>query len=237
VTGPGAPLRVSTVRYPVTALGPGRRLGIWVQGCTLACLGCMSQHTWRADGGSLVPLHRLLDLWGEAIAAGAAGVTISGGEPLQQAEAVSDLIDGVRRVSADAGAEHDVLLYTGYEVAEMDATQRAAMERADAVMVGRYQLGTPTELIWRGSGNQRLIFNTDLGVRRFEGIDMSPGRWPLQIVVEPDGRAEIIGVPRSRRHLIDMRNDLRDQGLDIEYVSWRDPDAGRDGPDPGEEVR
>jgi len=219
-------LRVNAVRYPVTALGPGRRLGIWVQGCTLACRGCMAQDTWAADGGSSVAVHLLLDLWRGAVADGADGLTISGGEPLQQAAAVGALIDGVRRVSADAGAEHDVLLYTGYEVDEVDVEQRSAMKRADAVMVGRYQIAEPSRLIWRGSGNQRLIFNTDLGVRRFADIDMSPERWPLQIRVLADNRAEIVGVPRSRHHLIAVQRELRAQGIDVDYVSWHDPDAG-----------
>ena len=45
-------LVVNRVHFPVTALGPGRRLGVWVQGCSIGCAGCLAHDTWarRAHG-------------------------------------------------------------------------------------------------------------------------------------------------------------------------------------------
>ena len=39
-------IRLNKAHYPVTALGPGRRIGLWLQGCALACPGCISQDSW-----------------------------------------------------------------------------------------------------------------------------------------------------------------------------------------------
>ena len=78
-------IRLSRVHFPVTALGPGTRLGIWVQGCHLACPGCMSRDTWDAPGGSRQSIADLADIWRQARELGATGLTISGGRAAEQA--------------------------------------------------------------------------------------------------------------------------------------------------------
>ncbi len=40
---------LNKAHFPVTVLGPGRRIGIWLQGCSIGCAGCISQDTWEAD--------------------------------------------------------------------------------------------------------------------------------------------------------------------------------------------
>ena len=77
-------LRISRSHFPVTALGPGTRLGVWVQGCPLACKGCMAQDTWAPQAGVEVDVEALAERWREAITLGATGLTVSGGEPLAQ---------------------------------------------------------------------------------------------------------------------------------------------------------
>ena len=44
-------IRVNRVARPVTVLGPGRRLGLWVQGCSIRCPGCASEDTWDPAAG------------------------------------------------------------------------------------------------------------------------------------------------------------------------------------------
>jgi len=195
-------LRVSRVHFPVTALGPGDRLGVWLQGCPLACAGCMSLDTWDPTGGVELTVEQLVGMWRDAGAAGAQGVTISGGEPLAQAAALT------------------ALLFTGFEFDELDTTQLGAARLADAVVTGRYRAGEPTDLIWRGSANQRLHLNTDLGRRRYaEFVDLAPQRPPIQVRAEHDG-FWLIGVPR-RGTLPRLERGLRDDGLDVDTVTWR----------------
>lgn len=215
-----ARLRVSRTHYPVTALGPGKRLGIWVQGCSLSCKGCMSLDTWNPAGGVEVSVDDVLDLWREAVAAGAAGVTVSGGEPLQQPAAVRELLLGIDEIRSASPSPCDILVYTGYEEAELTDAQHRAVEPADVLVTGRFDIARPTTLIWRGSANQRMVMRTDLGrVRYAEYVDATPDHAPLQVRADGDG-IWLIGTPR-RGALSELERDLRRKGLGIVDVSWR----------------
>jgi len=111
-------IRIDRVHHPVTALGPGRRLGIWVQGCPLACSGCMSRHTWDPAGGRLVDLDEIVELWRTVLADGADGVTVSGGEPLAQA-ATGELLCALADVRATVRPTAEIV--TSYEIQEEPA--------------------------------------------------------------------------------------------------------------------
>jgi anaerobic ribonucleoside-triphosphate reductase activating protein len=208
-------LRVARIHYPVTALGPGRRLGVWAQGCGLACRGCMSRDTWDLAGGRVVTIARLAEIWRAAAGDGATGVTVSGGEPLDQAAPVAAFL---RRVRQDTAA--DVLVYTGYE---WECAWRKAPEvlrLADAVITGPYEAGRPTELIWRGSANQQLVPLTELGRQRYERyVDFETSMPPIQVGSDADGYW-VVGVPRTG-DLSRMERLLRGCGIAMSDVSWR----------------
>ena len=74
-------LRIHTTEYPVTVLGPGKRFGVWVQGCCRRCPGCMSPETWDLNGGIICDTKNLAE---DYIRSGCDGITISGGEPFLQ---------------------------------------------------------------------------------------------------------------------------------------------------------
>lgn len=207
-------LTTSRVLYPITALGPGRRLGIWLQGCTLACKGCMSRDTWDPGGGTGIEVERLLRLWHDAVRAGADGLTISGGEPLQQAPVLAEFLAAARV------ADRDVLLYTGYELDELHDRQRAVLAHVDAVIVGRYSVAEPTGLIWRGSANQRLVPLTPLGEERYRPFaDLSPKRAAVQVRVDA-GVLWLVGVPPAGT-LPKVERTLRERGIVFEEAAWR----------------
>ncbi|TCO52922.1 4Fe-4S single cluster domain-containing protein [Actinocrispum wychmicini] len=213
-------LTVSRTHYPVTALGPGNRLGVWVQGCSLACKGCMSQDTWNPMDGTKVAVDDLVRLWREAVDAGADGLTVSGGEPLQQPAALREFLVAADDVRSTAGREIDILVYTGYEQSEMDDLRWRVVAPADVVVTGRFDIARPTSLIWRGSANQRMVLRTDLGERRYaDYVDHAPERPPIQVRSDAGG-IWLIGVPR-RGGLTGLERGLRGRGLDIEDVSWR----------------
>ncbi|MGG7582215.1 4Fe-4S cluster-binding domain-containing protein [Rhizobium sp. Nf11,1] len=78
------------MHFPVTALGPGRRIGIWFQGCSIRCPGCISADTWTTGKGTttLEEVVNTLQPWLPE----AEGVTVSGGEPFDQQEALQSLL-------------------------------------------------------------------------------------------------------------------------------------------------
>jgi anaerobic ribonucleoside-triphosphate reductase activating protein len=222
-----AELRIARMHHPVTALGPGRRLGIWVQGCELACPGCMSRDTWDRTAGTGVTVAELAARWRQARGQGATGITISGGEPLDQAPALASLLrrvrppgPGGRPTRREAGDEPDILVYTGYELAEARERGPEVLALADAVITGRYQVGNPTRLIWRGSANQEIVPLTELGRRRYLGYaPAEPPRAPIQVGADSAGHW-IIGVPRQG-DLARLERALRERGLTPSSVSWR----------------
>jgi anaerobic ribonucleoside-triphosphate reductase activating protein len=211
-------IRLSRAHFPVTALGPGRRLGIWVQGCGLACKGCVSRDTWDADGGREVEPELVDALWKDAIDQGADGLTVSGGEPFDQP---AELVRLLRAAARERGtAPLDLLVYTGYEEAEARARAPEVFELADAVITGRYEAGRPTRLIWRGSAGQRLIPLTALGERLYRPyLDHCPEHAPMQVGADESG-IWFIGVPPPGT-LPRLERAMRERGVTVKGVSWR----------------
>ena len=214
--------RVSQVYRPVTSLGPGRRLGVWFQGCTLACPGCMSRHTWAPSGGQELTIGRFAALWRAALADGIDGLTVSGGEPLEQPRALAALLAAADEERRRAGRPADLLVYTGWEPEELaaDPATAAALAGADAVITGRYRAGQPTRLIWRGSANQRLEPRTALGRERYTPyLTHRPEQPELQVMVT-EGEVRVVGVPLPG-DLGRIERDLVRRGVTLRETSWR----------------
>jgi len=221
----GESLRLARAHFPVTALGYGRRLGLWVQGCPLACPGCIAKDTWHPGGGVEVGVGDLLDDVRQAIEAGADGLTVSGGEPLEQAGGLATLLRGVRQL--ETTAPFDILVYTGYQPAELDPSQAAVADLADVLITGRYVATAPTRRIWRGSANQEMLLLTPLARERYTAFqDYEPDAAPIQIGTDSDGHAWWVGVPNHPDTKRRLDNALATLGHPVRSVSWR-----RRGPD------
>src|SRR5690606_3695147 len=128
-------LRIFRRQDRTAVLGPGIRAVIWVQGCPFGCPGCIVPESWPADGGETVTTDEMTD-WLLGLP-GIEGLTLSGGEPMQQPEALSELIDGVRAVR-DIG----VMCYSGYRHEDLlhrgSAAQRALLAQVDLLIDGPY---------------------------------------------------------------------------------------------------
>src|SRR5689334_12617899 len=104
------------------ANGPGVRAVVWVQGCTLGCPGCFNGPTHPAAGGELVSIDSLfaqIATLGDSIE----GVTVSGGEPLQQRAGITALL---RRIKAETALS--MILFSGFSWAEIERMGRHAAE-------------------------------------------------------------------------------------------------------------
>jgi pyruvate formate lyase activating enzyme len=71
-----------------TVDGPGVRFVVFFQGCALRCLYCHNPDTWDMEGGTVRSSHELAQnaLHYREYFGSRGGVTLSGGEPLLQAE-------------------------------------------------------------------------------------------------------------------------------------------------------
>ena len=135
--------------------GPGLRYAVFVQGCSHACPGCHNPDSQPFEGGTV----RLIDDVVADIAANklVQGVTISGGEPFEQAAACAALARQVRELGLD------VWTYSGYRYEQLaegipDPAARDLLDQTDVLVDGPYvQARHSYDLAWRGSCNQRLI--------------------------------------------------------------------------------
>lgn len=212
-------VRLSRVHHPVTTLGHGVRAGVWVQGCTIACAGCVSQDTWPSTGAGEVPVDAVLD-WIGGLDGHLDGVTVSGGEPFQQPEALTELLSGARE---RFGPDLDLLVYSGYSLSRLrrDRDRRTALERCDAVVAGPYVRRLNAGQAWQGSSNQQLIPLTELGRSRYgPGSDRPAADRPtLQVGIDGD-RIWAVGIPR-RGDMERLEADLAAAGITLGEVSWR----------------
>jgi anaerobic ribonucleoside-triphosphate reductase activating protein len=204
---------LSRLHFPVTTLGPGRRAGIWVQGCSIHCPGCLSRDTW-APAAALTATAEVADWVAGQAGDGLAGITVSGGEPLDQPMPLRALLAGLR--ARPALADADILLYTGYAYGAAARRHSAVLELVDAVVSGPYSGTRPSTHPWMGSGNQVLTLLTERARERFV-----PPPGPRQLQVSADGAAIwMTGIP-GPGDLERFQALLEERGVRLGDVSWR----------------
>lgn len=136
--------------------GPGLRAVLWVQGCSLGCAGCFNPQTHAFEGGKLVSIDSLMTQL-VALQDSIEGLTISGGEPLQQRLPLLKLLRRVRQET-----HLTTLLLSGFTWAEIQQMPEAAELLAclDVLIAGRYEAGQHLARDLRGSANKTAHFLT-----------------------------------------------------------------------------
>ena len=181
---------ISRIHFPITTLGPGRRLGIWFQGCSIRCPGCISADTW-GSGRGLLELDELLEQV-EGWLPECDGITISGGEPFDQCDALNELLSGLR---AKVGV--DILVYSGHPFERLAEPLRRMDGFIDALISEPYLAHAPQTLLLRGSDNQRLHMLTDLGRERFSDFEHPDHcKKTFDVMFDDDGAVWLAGIPR-----------------------------------------
>lgn len=144
--------------------GPGLRYAVFVQGCSHGCPGCHNPDSQPCAGGTV---HTIDDVVAD-IAANklAQGLTVSGGEPFEQAAACAELA----RQAHELGL--NVWTYSGYRYEQLEAgipnsAARDLLDYTDVLVDGPFvQAQHSYDLKWCGSRNQRLI---DVSATRAQG--------------------------------------------------------------------
>lgn len=208
---------IDRIHYPVTSLGPGRRVGVWFQGCSIGCRGCLSLDTWDRDARPPSSVDALAAAIRALCPDGPDGVTISGGEPFEQPAALRALVAEIRRWATTLSRDIDILVYSGYPLADLRSRHPDLLDELDAIIPEPYVAADAPDGPWRGSGNQPLVLLSELGRRRFEGHRPEQ---PQMQAVAADGSLWMIGVPRPG-DLPRLTAGLRDRGIDLTEVSWR----------------
>lgn len=172
----------------ITTLGPYNRFGIWVQGCFRNCEGCVAKLSHDPSAGSWIDTGALA--W-EIIVSDTEGLTISGGEPFLQAEALTELIRKVKK-QKDIG----VIIYTGYLLEELPEVKGAAelLELTDLLIDGPYVRELDDGKSLRGSSNQKIH---PLSGRYVSSLDeYGTGERKTEIFVRSN-TINIVGIPNK----------------------------------------
>jgi len=134
--------------------GHGVRAVVWVQGCHFHCPGCFNPENQTFTKKNLVPVSELANKI--LMIEGIEGVTFSGGEPFNQAAALTEL--------AAILQEHGltVMIFTGYTYKELKTGNRASwnalLSHADMLVSGRFiQEKAIKGISLIGSSNQEIV--------------------------------------------------------------------------------
>ena len=100
-------MRINSIRYNNSVVdGPGIRTVLFMQGCDIHCKGCQNRSTWDIEKGKKVDIAELVNELKKKVFN--KKITISGGEPLMQEEALIELVTKLNDLN------FDIALYTGH---------------------------------------------------------------------------------------------------------------------------
>ncbi len=182
--------------------GPGSRAVIWLQGCSLNCSGCWNPLSHSVDGGKAVEIDSVVQWVVDLVVNGRIhGLTISGGEPLEQAGALLALLQALRlrvpeiSIGVFSG-------YTEYELARgaflsrdghlpshLADLWRAIRQHLDFAVLGRFNIHRPSHQPLVTSQNQALLLLND----RHSFSDFSPQS--VEFTIDSQGTTQITGFP------------------------------------------
>lgn len=182
---------------PTLHNGPGWRIPIWTQGCSLRCTDdCLSPHLLTKGMGRSFPCSEvsaaIIKAAGEATVP-VEGITVLGGEPTDQAEALLNILMDVRRAGLS------VMLYSGRKLkwlmhCKSDPITRL-LDIVDILVDGPFiEKKYSHTAMWKGSSNQNIIIMSDrysyYGIQR----QWNSQKKSFSITSSPSGRLVVSGL-------------------------------------------
>lgn len=150
-------LYIDRILYPVTALGPGKRIALWTAGCSRHCDGCANPELWERNGSQRMDVDVAWNLVRTVLETyEVGGITLTGGEPFEQTEGLAELLSKIRQKY-----DVNVLSFSGYLYEELMRDQEKAvlLSYLDVLIDGAYvKEKNDGKTALRGSSNQRILF-------------------------------------------------------------------------------
>jgi anaerobic ribonucleoside-triphosphate reductase activating protein len=182
-------LRLHAFMPESRANGPGVRAVIWMQGCTLGCPGCFNPETHSFNEGEEITVDDCFQRI-SAISDNIEGLTISGGEPLQQLRPLIALLQRIRTET-----DLSVLILTGYSWDEVLRMTQAddLLGCVDVLITGRYDQERRLARDLRGSANKIPHFLSE----RYVMSDLQAVA-PAEIIISAKGDVVMSGIDPMR---------------------------------------
>ena len=180
-------IRLANIIPVSEANGPGPHYTIWVQGCSLNCPGCFNPQTHNPEGGYSRSISSLLqEIIGYWTQKKIRGVTITGGEPLQQITNVTILLKEIKSVG-----EIGTIILTGYNENELQKISGFDIltPYLDILITGRFLKKKKLQKGIRGSVNKKILFYSSF--YQYHEFDEIP---PVEVITHSDGSISITGI-------------------------------------------
>lgn len=149
-------LRIAGIVEESIVDGPGIRFVVFTQGCRHNCPACHNPHTHSFDGGEIIEIDSIIDSIKENPLL--SGVTLSGGEPFEQAKVLTELSKKIKELG------YNIISYTGYTYEYIIENCSEAngwmdlLKEIDILIDGRFEIEKKSlNLRYKGSSNQRII--------------------------------------------------------------------------------
>lgn len=183
-------INVAAYTSATRALGPGLRSALWVQGCPFRCSGCIAPE-WQEDRiNQLMDIESLADILLSNPNIG--GITLSGGEPFQQAAGLGKLI---QLIQSRRGL--DVICFSGYSLDALrqmgDSAITDLLSLVDVLIDGNYVAEQHETIGLRGSKNQVIHYLSD----RLVESDLEHFQNKLELHIN-NGDIFTIGIPSKK---------------------------------------
>ena len=186
-------LNVAATCSATSALGPGVRAVVWVQGCPLNCPECVAPDWIPFLPARLVAPEELAQELLER--PDVTGLTLSGGEPMLQAAGLAALAQAMA-----ARRDLTVICFTGFLLEHLRRSPPGPgvedlLRRVDVLIDGPYVAPRNDQQGLRGSANQRVHYLSG----RLKGDDFDFDAGPRRTEIHLIGReALLVGVPPTR---------------------------------------
>ncbi|KSV57402.1 anaerobic ribonucleoside-triphosphate reductase activating protein [Acetivibrio ethanolgignens] len=161
------------ITYPDMNNGDGLRVVLWLSGCSHHCYNCQNSQTWDVNSGIPFDESAKEELFRELGKDYISGLTLSGGDPLHEAnlDGILDLVNEIRL----SFPNKSIWIYSGYQWSEiftneedepfehdkefmLIAKRQMILKQCNVFIDGRYvDAQRDITLKWRGSKNQKVI--------------------------------------------------------------------------------
>lgn len=201
--------KLNRIQYPVYNLGTGKRIAIWVQGCTLACKGCISETLQSNTGGTDTDIEYLVNEILK-ISKEFDGITITGGEPFQQYPQLIAFSAYIKKLT-----DLEISIFSGYTLTELLKLypDKLFMKFTDLLTDGRYKKDEHDDTYLRGSVNQELYkFENERALVQEPIISSNQ----ISLNIDHDKQVYLTGMPK-KNELVKLSEHMKSSGIELKF--------------------
>ena len=154
------------ITYPDMNNGDGLRVVLWLSGCSHHCYNCQNPQTWDANSGIPFDESAKKELFRELDKDYISGLTLTGGDPLNEAN-FDEVLTIIKKFNSKYKLNKSIWIYTGFRwediffspcLSENTMKRQEIIRLCNILIDGKYiDSQRNIALKWRGSTNQRVI--------------------------------------------------------------------------------